>query len=200
MTNRAEDRQILSMVPRAAPAVAPAATLPRVELRDVYDAHAGYVWNTLRRLGAPPRDLEDLTHDVFVQVQGHLAEYDPARPIKPWLFGFAFRILSQHRRRARREPNAADVVGAGVAHEPVDPEPLADERLRTQEDRQLVLRALDAIALERRAVFVLYEIDGVAMDEIARALGIPVNTAYSRLRVARDEFKAAVARLRRGER
>jgi RNA polymerase sigma-70 factor (ECF subfamily) len=63
-----------------------------------------------------------------------------------------------------------------------------------------VLEALDAIDLDRRAVFVLYEIDGVTMDEIARSLGIPVNTAYSRLRVARGEFAAAVKRLKRGER
>jgi RNA polymerase sigma-70 factor (ECF subfamily) len=159
--------------------------------------HAAYVWNTLRRLGVRTSDLEDLTQDVFLHAQRRLKEYDPARPVRPWLFGFAYRIASQHRRRAHHrreiqgEPDAAEAPGAR-----------ADELIEAREDRTLVLRALDAIELERRAVFVLHEIDEVAMADIATTLGIPVNTAYSRLRVARNEFVAAARRLRtrRGER
>lgn len=64
----------------------------------------------------------------------------------------------------------------------------------------MIIAALGAIQEGRRAVFVLYELDGVPMDGIARTMSIPVNTAYSRLRVAREEFRAAVTRLRRGER
>jgi RNA polymerase sigma-70 factor (ECF subfamily) len=193
MTNWSRFGQSTGVAPRAA---SPGVLIDRrIELRDVFDAHAAYVWNTLRRLGAPASDLEDLTHDVFVQVQRHLADYDLSRPIKPWLFGFAFRIYAQYRRRAKRRPESpSDKVDA------VDPAALADERMAVEHDRRLVIAALDAIEQDRRAVFVLYELDGVPMDEIARTLGIPANTAYSRLRVARAEFKAAVVRLRRGER
>jgi RNA polymerase sigma-70 factor (ECF subfamily) len=176
----------------------PARAIPTeqpTELREVFRVHAHYVWNTLRRLGAPAADLEDLTHDVFVQVQRHLSEYDPARPMKPWLFGFAFRVASQHRRGAERRRESP-----GGAAEVVDPGALPDERMAAEQDRQLVVAALRAIDPGRRPVFVLYEIDGVPMDEIARVLRIPVNTAYSRLRLARAEFAAAVKRLRRGER
>lgn len=168
-----------------------------IDLRELFTVHAPYVWNSLRRLGVLPSDLEDLTHDVFVQVQRHLGEYDASRPVRPWLFGFAFRIASQYRRKAhRRRERLAEAAAARVA----DPGPLPDQRLAAEQDRQLVLSALQAIDLDRRAVFVLYEIDGVPMAEIARLLGIPVNTAYSRLRVARTEFAAAVKRLRRSER
>jgi RNA polymerase sigma-70 factor, ECF subfamily len=193
MTNPARSGQIIPVVVRvdSPPPVAE----PRLALRDVYDAYAGYVWNSLRRLGASPADLEDLTHDVFVQVQRHLADYDPARPVKPWLFAFAFRVLSQHKRRGRRRRESASEPADAV-----DPAPLADERLAMEQDRRLVIAALGHIEPERRAVFVLYEIDDVSMDAIACAMGIPVNTAYSRLRVAREEFKAAVTRIRRGRR
>ena len=160
-------------------------------LRVLFDAHAGYVWNTLRRLGAPGADLEDLTHDVFVQVHRRLADYDPARPVRPWLFAFAYRIASQHRRRAHRRHEIA-----GEPDATADPAPAAEERLRSAEDRRLVVDALASVAEERRAVFVLHEIDGTPMKDIAAALAIPVNTAYSRLRVAREEFAAAVKRLR----
>jgi RNA polymerase sigma-70 factor, ECF subfamily len=167
------------------------------DLRALFTMQAPYVWNSLRRLGVPASDLEDVTHDVFVQVQRHLGDFDPSRPVRPWLFGFAFRIASQHRRRAyRRHETSSDTV----ASEAVDPAALPDEQLAAEQDRKLVLAALEAIDLDRRAVFVLYEIDGVSMEEIARTLGIPVNTAYSRLRVARTEFAAAVKRLRKGER
>ncbi|HLK41361.1 MAG TPA: sigma-70 family RNA polymerase sigma factor [Polyangiaceae bacterium] len=162
-------------------------------LRDLFRGHAGYVWNTLRRLGVPPADLEDLTHDVFLRVHRHLAQYDPTRAVRPWLFGFAFRVASQYRRRAYRrhevfgEPEAA-------AHAGTTPE----EQMAAAEDRALVLEALQAIELGRRAVFVLYEIDGATMKDIGDSLGIPVNTAYSRLRVARTEFTDAVRKLRSG--
>jgi RNA polymerase sigma-70 factor (ECF subfamily) len=171
----------------------PAAPL---DLREVFRMHAPYVWNTLRRLGVNGADLEDLTHDVFAEVQRRVGDFDPSRPVKPWLFGFAFRVASQHRRQAaRRRESQLDA-------EPIDPGAPADARMAAEEDRRLVLEALEAIDLPRRAVFVLYEIDGVPMDEIARSLEIPVNTAYSRLRAARTEFAAAVKRLklRRGDR
>jgi RNA polymerase sigma-70 factor (ECF subfamily) len=159
--------------------------------------HASYVWNTLRRFGVSPPDLEDGTQDVFIQVARHLGDYDRARPVRPWLFGFAFRVASQYRRRAHRR---YETSGSSHPREAVDPGPLPDARIAAAQDRQLVLDALEAIDLDRRAVFVLHEIDGVSVDEIARALGIPVNTAYSRLRVARSEFAAAVKRLRKGGR
>jgi RNA polymerase sigma-70 factor (ECF subfamily) len=168
-----------------------------IHLRELFVMHAAYVWNTLRRLGVAPSDLEDLTHDVFVHVHRHLGDYDSSRPVRPWLFGFAFRIVSQYRRRAHRRHESP---GLHNTRDAIDPAALPDERLAAEEDRQLVLEALEAIDLDRRAVFVLYEIDGVHMDEIARSLGIPVNTAYSRLRVARSEFAAAAKRLRRRER
>lgn len=193
MTNRSAPGQIPGVVVRvASSAVAHEAGLA---MRDVYGAYAAYVWNTLRRLGAPASDLEDLTHDVFVQVQRHRDDYDPTRPMKPWLFGFALRVMSQHRRRGRRHKE-----GPGETGDAVDPAPLADERLAAEDEQRLVLAALGAIESERRAVFVLYELDGVAIDEIARTMGIPVNTTYSRLRVARAEFRTAVTRLRRGGR
>jgi RNA polymerase sigma-70 factor, ECF subfamily len=174
-----------------------AAPPPSPTLRDLFTMHGRYVWHTLRRLGVSPSELEDVTHDVFTQVQRHLPEYDPSRPAKPWLFGFAFRVASEHRRRVLRRRESALEPG-----EIVDPGKLPDALLAAEQDRQLVVAALDKIDLERRAVFVLYEIDGEPMDEIAHALRIPTSTAYSRLRVARVEFGAAVKRLRlqRGDR
>jgi RNA polymerase sigma-70 factor (ECF subfamily) len=159
-------------------------------LRDLFTMHSDYVWNTLRRLGVPPSDLEDLTHDVFVQVGRHTSDFDPSRPVRPWLFGFAFRIASQHRRRAHRRHETP-----GETDEMTHPGPAPDEQLVADERRRLVLAALQRIPIDRRAVLVLYEIDRTPMADIAATLGIPVNTGYSRLRIARTEFAAAVKAL-----
>jgi RNA polymerase sigma-70 factor (ECF subfamily) len=154
--------------------------------------HAGYVWNSLRRLGVPASDLEDLTHDVFLQVGRHVGDLDPTRPVRPWLFGFAFRVASQHRRRAHRRRETP-----GEADRMTHPGPAPDEQLVAEERRRLLMAALQRVDIERRAVLVLYEIDHTPMADIAEVLGIPVNTGYSRLRVARAELAAAVRSLQK---
>ncbi len=168
-----------------------ASSRPRFE--DVYERERDYVWRSLRRLGVPERHLEDVAHDVLVVVHRKLDDYQPARPLRPWLFGIALRVASDFRRSAKnaRETPRDDLEG-------VDESPHArgaDAMLEEAQGRALVYRALDTLDDDRRAVFVLHEIDGEAVPAIAEALSIPVNTAYSRLRVAREEFAASVRRL-----
>jgi len=167
------------------------------EFATIYRGEFRYVWRTLRRLGARPADIEDLAHDVFVVVHRRLADYDARRPLRPWLFGIAFRVASDYRRRARHRAEVATgtIEAASAA-------PRADDQLAAEQDRALVIEALAALDLDRRAVLILHDIDGESAPEIARSLGIPLNTVYSRLRVARQRFTAAVRRLqlRRGRR
>lgn len=166
------------------------------EFRQLFLRELSYVWGSLRRLGVSARDAEDVAHDVFVQVHRKLDGYDRARPVRPWLFGFAFRAASDYRRLARHRVEVldSDVEAVGDA--------LHGEALvAAREERALVLGALESVPIERRAVLVAFELDDMPMKEIAESLAIPLHTAYSRLRVAREELAAAVrrAKLRRGE-
>ena len=165
--------------------------------RKIFDVEFEYVWRSLRRLGVPPRDLEDVTHDVFLQIYAQLHRYDAARPVRPWLFGFAFRIASDYRRLSRHR---FEVLDSEV--EAVDPLPSAIDSLARAEALAVGYAALDYLDLSKRAVFILHELDGATMPEVAEGLGIPLNTAYSRLRAAREQFNAVVRRLRvrRGDR
>jgi RNA polymerase sigma-70 factor (ECF subfamily) len=152
--------------------------------------HSSYVWNSLRRLGVASADLEDLTHDTFVAALRSWTKYDPARPLRPWLFAFAFGTASDYRRRAHRR------FEVSATEEPLDEEALgAVEQLIERERRLLAQTALQAVSLSRRAVLILHELDDCTVPEIAAALEIPVATAYSRLRLAREEFAHAVRRL-----
>jgi RNA polymerase sigma-70 factor (ECF subfamily) len=88
----------------------------------------------------------------------------------------------------------------GGQTEAADQAKLADERLVAGERRALLSAALETIPIERRAVIVMHDIDGLPIPEVAETLGIPANTAYSRLRLARAELATAVKRLRKRER
>lgn len=180
VTDLRKPRQSLYVTLRAVP-----------DLSAIFDDHFDFVWSTLQRLGVRHADLEDLAHEVFLKVHARLDDYDPSRPIRPWLFGFAYRVAAGHRRLVRHR---VEVYGQTV--DPVDPLRLPDESAEAHEESALVRDALGAVDFDRRAVLLLHDGEDVPVPAIAEELGIPVNTAYSRLRVAREEFGAAVRLLR----
>jgi RNA polymerase sigma-70 factor, ECF subfamily len=148
----------------------------------LYRHHLDYVWHSVRRLGVDERDLEDVTHEVFMVVHRRLADYDRSRPLKPWLFGIAFRVASDYRRAAARRVEPRD----DLADEKADSGRHSPERLvERREAMSLVQRAIAALTPDDRAVFVAVDLDGGAVTIVAEELGIPLNTAYSRLRRAR---------------
>ena len=157
----------------------------------MYRAEFPYVFRSLRRLGVRDRELEDVAHDVFLAVYRRRDDYEPGRPLRPWLFGFAHRIAADHRRLSRHRhelPDDGDDQVAGAGQRP-------DEQLADEQARRTLLRALDELTDDRRAVLVMHDLEGHGMPEIAEALALPLNTAYSRLRLARRDLAAAVQRL-----
>lgn len=163
--------------------------------RSIFDGNAGYVAASLGRLGIAPGDRDDLVSEIFVRVHRELASYDPGRPLRPWLFAFAARVASEHRRLARhRREVLSEVLDAPSTA------PAPDRILEHDDAKRLVNEALEVLDLDKRAVFVLYDIDETPVPEIARVLGIAEGTAYSRLRAARVEFTAAVRRAQLGSR
>jgi len=162
--------------------------------RVFFEEHFDYVYRSLRRLGVQERDLEDVAHDLFVHVHAKMPGFDASRPHKPWLFAFAFRFASDYRRLGRhRAALTADI-------DPPHDAPGAEAAYLDAEKRALLARALDELDLDRRSVVVLHDLDGVPAPEIADALGVPLNTVYSRLRLGREALTAAVKRLRARER
>jgi RNA polymerase sigma-70 factor, ECF subfamily len=161
------------------------------DFRSLFETEFEYVWHTLRRLGVRERDLEDVTHDVFLAVHKKLHTFDGARPKRPWLFAFAYRFASDYRKLARHRREVLE-----LAPETRDHSPSAFDRAAFGETLDLARRALDTLPLDRRAVFVLHELDECPMPEVAEALGIPLNTAYSRLRLAREDLASAIRRFR----
>ncbi|HEY4057596.1 MAG TPA: sigma-70 family RNA polymerase sigma factor [Kofleriaceae bacterium] len=146
-----------------------------------YQQELSYVWRTLGRLGVPHADLSDATHDVFIVVYRLWAERDAERPLRPWLFAIA-RKHAATRRRKRREELRDDLDATAT--------PPSDHI-----ERDLVWRALALLDEDRRDAIILHDLDGCTAPEIAAALDVPLNTIYSRIRLGRADFVAAVRRL-----
>jgi len=158
---------------------------------DLYRAELAYVVRTLRRLGVAERDVEDVAHDVFLVVFRRREDRDPARPIRPWLFGIAYRVVGNHFQKAHRRREVSDETP-----ESADGAPTPAEDAEQHERRRILLRALDDLDHEHRAVAILYEIEGLPAPVIAETLAIPVNTVYSRARSARQRLLEATRQLR----
>ena len=153
----------------------------------LYESEVGWVWNTLRRLGTPSAELDDLTHDVFLVAHRARDRFDPTRPVRPWLMGIAFRVLSDFRRLKR---HTSEVLGADLGD--LAAEDNLEAGVADRQARALLLGALDRLEPDRRAVFVAHDLEGIAMPQIAEAFDVPLNTAYSRLRLARENLTVAL--------
>jgi RNA polymerase sigma-70 factor (ECF subfamily) len=161
------------------------ATRPTV--RQVFDEHARFVWRTVRHLGVPDSDIADVCQDVFVTVHRKLATFEGRSGLRTWLYAICLRVCSEHRRRAynRRERAHAEPL----SERPIDSARQPDTQV---EQRNRVLSLLDLLDDEKRAVLVLYEIEGLTMKEVAEVVGCPLQTAYSRLHAARERLANAM--------
>ena len=156
----------------------------------VYAAHVGFVWRIVRTFGVPEALLEDAVQDVFVVVHRRLPEWEGRAAVTTWLFAIARRVASVHRRRADKRTRELPMEQIDQASEPRAADPFAD--LARAQAAATVLAILERIDEDKRIVFALVELEQLSVPEVARMLELNLNTAYSRLRLARAAFEAAV--------
>lgn len=162
----------------------------------IYQVNADFVWRSLQRLGVRDADLDDVLQEVFVVVHQRHRTFDGSSKMTTWLFGICMRVASAYRRRGhrRKETVVADVP------EPIDRASVSPEQdLAAAESRRRLDVLLDELELDKRAVFVMFEVDEMPCEEIALILGVPVGTVYSRLHGARKSFQKALARMQARE-
>ncbi len=160
---------------------------------DVYEAHVTFVIRSLAVLRVPRASLDDAAQEVFVVVFRKLAGFEGRSALRTWIYGIVLHVARAFRRTAhqRHLGNAEDVF------------PLAEvlaaphgtlEAVERADDLRRLARALGTLADDRREVLVACDLERLPVPELAETLGENVNTVYSRLRVARQELVAAVAR------
>ena len=177
---------------RAADPLLSGANDARAQMALLYAKHADFVVRVARQFGAPAGELEDIVHDVFLVVHRRLDEYRSERgTMRAWLYGICRNVVYHHlRSRTRAEQRLQRL--------PVpEPRPGPDDELARSHALAAVQGFLDGLDEGRRMVFALIDIEGMPAPEVAQALGLNLNTVYSRLRLARQQFEAYIRRLPR---
>lgn len=159
-------------------------------LRAMIDAHYDFIWRSVRRLGVRADMVEDAVQQVFLVAARKVGDIADGSE-KSFLFGTAVRVASDARKRAhvRRE------IATDALEEAADDVPSAEDLLDQRRARALLDRVLAEMDLDLRTVLVLYELEEMSTPEIAALLGIPLGTAASRLRRAREDLEGRMRRL-----
>ncbi len=156
---------------------------------ELFVDHAGYVERVLRSLGVCEADLPDLRQEVFLVVHRRLDSFEGRSTLRTWLYGICLRIASGHRRRLRRRREQLAAAPPDRGHEPAQ-----HDALLLQQTAELIESALARLPEGQRRAFVLYELEQRPMDEVARKLGCPLKTGFTRLYAARRRVNAALRR------
>ena len=158
-------------------------------LRAIVDQHYSFLWRTLRYLGIPDDVIDDCAQQVLCILARRLADVVPGAEMS-FLFSTAVRVASEARRAARRR-RAIPVENIDAFFAPgATPEEILDERRA----HEVLRKVLEAIPIDLRVVFVLFEIEELTHAEIASLLGLAQGTVASRLRRGREKFRALVRR------
>jgi RNA polymerase sigma-70 factor (ECF subfamily) len=157
-----------------------------------FDEEFDFVFRALRRFGLPVADAEDVAQDVFVVMLRRWADFDPARPLRPWLLGITHKVALRHLRRTWRETPSGFL-------DLLDEAALPEDQVTAKGTQALVGRALLELKDKQRELLVLHELEGMPMQDIAAASGEPLQTLYSRLKSAHRSFARIIRRLGRFE-
>jgi RNA polymerase sigma-70 factor, ECF subfamily len=161
----------------------------RQRLEQMFIAYHEVVWRTLRRRGLSPESAADAAQQCFLIAAERLDDIRHGCE-RAFVLGTALRLASTTMRTDRRWQLEEDMdLRESSAR--------ADETTSRRRAIDLMDRVLSRLHPDLLEVFVLFEIEGLPTAEIAKMLKIPVGTVASRLRRAREEFRATVARLER---
>lgn len=170
-----------------------ARTGPRADVLDqLYDAYAPQVLRWARRLAGPSADIEDVVHDVFVVALQRAFAFQGEATVKTWLFRITHHVVRGRKRRSflrgllfrRREQEMVDTL-------PVPATPL--QELERREDHERLYRALDRLPDRYRTAIILYDIEGLASDDVAELLGITVGALWVRVHRGRAKLGELLA-------
>lgn len=175
-----------------APAAVESQVRPAFEA--VYDENFSFAWRSLRSLGVPESALPDAAQEVFVVVLRRLDDYQPTASVRSWIFGIARRVAKDFRRSAERRgvtvPLNEEIASASEG----DPHSAANrnEALRWVEE------FMETLSEDRRALFMLSEIEELPLAEVSEILKVNPNTLYSRLQNIKGAFEKFIAKRRAG--
>jgi RNA polymerase sigma-70 factor (ECF subfamily) len=161
---------------------------PSLAFDDVYRACFSFVFRNAKRLGVRDGSVDDVVQEVFLVVHRRLGDYDGRAPLKSWVYGILARVVRGQRRTFRRKDRPASSGALDdsslFAVDTSEPQRLIEQR----EAARFLFRLLDMLDDDKREVLILAELEQMTVPEIADAIGVNLNTVYSRVKAARKAF------------
>lgn len=159
------------------------------EFGTVYAEQFGFVWRCLGGLGIPSSQLDDATQEVFLAVHGGLSGFRGDAQLRTWLYGIVRNVAYKQRRGFARKGRAEPLLD-----EPIAPGASPDEQAQAAQAAEFVRTFASTLDDKKRDVFVLALVEELSIPEVAEIVGIPLNTAYTRLRAVKAELREALER------
>lgn len=157
----------------------------RLDFDVVYDEHFSFVYRRVRQLGVRDAMVDDVVQEVFVVIHRRLDSFEGRSSMRAWVAGVTRRVVQDQVRRKRNQPSGTPITG-----EWVDPRPTPDQDLERRRAFAALSTLLSRLSPEHREAFYLHEMEGMSGREIAEAVGIPEDTAWSRIKAARRRINA----------
>jgi RNA polymerase sigma-70 factor (ECF subfamily) len=173
-----------------APDIPPRAASPAPPFQAIYKQYLDFVWSSARHLGAGTDNIDDVVQDVFILIHSKIGTLQRPEALRSWIYGIVRRTVSDYRRSRRTR----DAAGASLGAEPKSREPSPLDIAERNADLELLESVLAELDEPKREIFVMVEVLEMTVPEVVQALEIPLNTAYSRLRLARQSFEEVLAR------
>jgi len=163
---------------------------------EIYAEFGSFVWRNLRRLGIPEHHIEDAVQDVFLVIHRRLPEFEGRSSLRTWIFGIVMRVASRQREQLRSRAQrfaplpdpVLETLSPSSAQDPFD-------RLVQQQAADLVEWVLGELPEDKRNILVMVELEQMPVVEVAKLLDLNVNSAYTRLRLARRDLEARLRRV-----
>ena len=155
------------------------------------DTYRRPVYGYLVRSGVRAADRDDVFQTIFLKVHAAAGSYDSNRPLAPWLFTIVANTVRNH---FRGGPDPAAPMAQDDPPDPPDPNPGPDRVAEARQSVAWLERALPALPPAQREVLLLVTVTGLRQQDVAEALGLPLNTVKTHLRRARLALAAGLAR------
>ena len=173
-----------------APAVPPGSASEVPPFHAIYKQYVEFVWSSAGHLGAGAEIVDDVVQDVFMVIHSKISTLQHPEALRSWIYGIVRRTVSDYRRSRRTR----DAAGVSLSAEPKSSRPSPLDVAERNAELELLESVLAELDEPKREVFVMVEILEMTVPEVVQSLEIPLNTAYSRLRLARQDFEEALAR------
>ena len=163
-----------------------------IDFQQLYIEYKRKIYGTVHKVVGPSTELDDIVQIVFLEIHRSLPKYRGQAQLSTWIYRITVNVALQHIRKRKRRR-----VFLFFSDEEREVENAGFDLIPRYEHRDIMKRLyqlLDKLTEKKRVVFVLHELEGMSLEDVAALCDIPVNTVRSRLHAARTEL---VARMRK---